>query len=94
VLSNLNTKTPSQETLVSNSHSVGGSDRADVVGGGDGTSDGTLLVSVLESLSTEEGGSSLRNLEDNGRLDVAGSLEGSNDGRGRGDVLIDIQFKD
>lgn len=70
-----------------NSHAVGGGDGADVVRGGNGTGDRALLLVVLEALATEEGGTSLRDLEDDGRLDVAGSLERGDDGRRRRDVL-------
>lgn len=38
-------------------------------------------------LSGEVGSTTLRNLEDNGGLGIASSLEGSNDGGGGGDVL-------
>lgn len=72
---------------VVHSHSVGGGDRTDVVGGSDGTSDGSLLLVVLEALATEEGGSTLGDLEDDGGLGVAGTLKGGNDGRGRRNVL-------
>lgn len=46
-----------------------------------------LVGVVLDSLSGPEGGSSLRDLENDGRLDVSGSLEGGVGGRRRGDVL-------
>jgi hypothetical protein len=66
---------------------IGGGDGADVVSGSDGTGDGRLLLVVLDTLTGEEGGTTLRDLEDDGCLRVAGTLEGGNDGRGRGNVL-------
>lgn len=53
-------------------HSVFLCDGADVVGSGDGTCDGSLLLVVGEALSGEEGGASLGDLNDDGGLDVAG----------------------
>ena len=69
--------------------SVSRGDGSDESGGGDGTGDrGLLLVGVvLDSLSGPEGGSSLRDLEDDGRVDISGGLQGGVGGRGRGDVL-------
>lgn len=68
---------------------VSGGDGTDESGGGDGTGDrGLLLVGVvLDSLAGPEGGSSLRDLEDDGRVDVSGGLHGGVGGGGRGDVL-------
>lgn len=60
---------------------------ADVVGSGDGTVDGRELVGVGDTLAGEVGGTTLGNLQDDGGLGVAGSLERGNDGGGRGDVL-------
>ena len=58
---------------------VDGGNGADVVGGGDGTGDRglTLLGAVLDALAGEVGGASLRRLEDDGGLLVAGGLEGA-----------------
>ena len=42
-----------------------------MLSGGDGTEDGGLLVGVGETLSGEVGSSSLGDLDDNGRLDIA-----------------------
>jgi hypothetical protein len=69
--------------------SVSGSDGSDESGGGDGTGDrGLLLVSVvLDSLSGPEGGTSLGDLEDDGRVDISGGLQGGVGGGGRSDVL-------
>lgn len=64
-----------------------GGDGSDEVGGSGGSGDGGLLVAVGETLSTEESGTTLGDLEDDGGLDVSGSLQdGVDDGRG-GDVL-------
>ncbi len=45
---------------------------ADVVGGGDGTGDGGLLLVIWEALACEEGSAALGDLDDDGGLDVAG----------------------
>jgi hypothetical protein len=66
---------------------VGGGDGADVVSGSDGTGDGSLLLVVLDTLTGEEGGTTLGDLENDGGLRVAGTLKGGDDGRGRGNVL-------
>jgi hypothetical protein len=67
---------------------VGGGDGADEVGGSDGAGDRTGLVGTVgKTLTTEEVGTTLRDLEDDGRLEVAGGLEGGVDSRRRGDVL-------
>jgi hypothetical protein len=72
----------------SNVHAVCGGNGADEVSGSDGTSDGCfLLVGVFQALAAEEGSTALRQLEDDGRVDVARGLEaGVHDGGG-GDVL-------
>jgi len=69
--------------------SVSGGNGSDKGGGSDGSGDGSLLLVrvVLDSLSGPEGGSSLGDLEDDGRLEVSGGLESGVGGRGRGDVL-------
>jgi hypothetical protein len=56
------------------------------VGSCDSSGDGSLLVLVVDTLSGEESGTTLRSLEDDGRLGVAGSLERRNYGGGRCDV--------
>lgn len=68
-------------------HAVGGGDGADVVSGSDGTSDGSLLLVVGDTLSGEVGSSSLGDLKDDGSLVVTGGFKGGNNGRGGGDVL-------
>ena len=58
------------------------------MGSGDGASNGGLLALVAHTLTSEESGTTLGNLQDNGALLVTSSLEGSdNSGRG-GDVLV------
>ena len=54
--------------------------------GCDGTGNGGLLVLVVYALTGEEGGATLRSVEDDGALLVAGSLEGCDDSRARSDV--------
>lgn len=66
-----------------NGDAVGGGNRADVVGGSDGTGNGGGLVGVGDALAGEEGSTTLRGLQDNGRLGIAGSLESGNNGRAR-----------
>lgn len=56
-------------------HAVEGSDVANVVGGSDGAGDGGLLLVVGETLAGKVGGTTLGDLEDDGALGVAGSLE-------------------
>jgi hypothetical protein len=58
-------------------------DGPDKVGGSDGAADRGLLVLVVDALASEVGGSALRDLEDDGRLGVAGSLEDGVDLRAR-----------
>lgn len=65
---------------------VEGSDGADEVGGRDGTADGGLLLVVGDALSGKVSGTTLGDLEDDGRLGVAGGLEGGVGGGGGGDV--------
>ena len=43
-----------------------------MVGGGDGTCDGGLLLVVCEALACKEGSAALGDLDDDGGLDVAG----------------------
>ena len=45
-----------------------------------------LLGAVLDALAGEVGSAALRGLEDEGSVGVLGSLEGSDDGGGRGHV--------
>jgi hypothetical protein len=65
---------------------VCGSKRANVVGSSDGAGNGSALVTVANTLSGEEGSTTLRELKDDGGLSIAGSLEGSDDSGRRGDV--------
>lgn len=66
---------------------VSGGNGSDEVGSCSSSGNGSLLISVGETLSTEESGTTLGDLKDDRRLDVSGSLEdGVNDGRG-GNVL-------
>ena len=65
---------------------VGRGDGTDVVGTGNGTGNGGLLVGVGDTLTGEVGSTTVGHLEDDGRLGIAGSLEGGNDGGGRGHV--------
>lgn len=61
---------------------------SDVVGGSGRSGDGGGLVGAVgESLSSEEGGSTLRDLEDDRGVDVPGGLEDGVHDRRRGDVL-------
>ena len=53
---------------------------ADVVGGGDGACDGSLLLIIWEAFSGKEGGAALGDLDDNGGLDVTSAGEGRLDG--------------
>jgi hypothetical protein len=88
-----------------NGDAVRWSDRSDVVGSGDTTSDGCLLFAVGNTLSAcqnwfsyvilkyvylscEVSSTTLGHLKDNRSLCIAGSLERSNDGRGRRAVLL------
>lgn len=52
----------------------------------DGTSDGSLLVLVVDTLTGEVSSTSLGDLDDDRRLDVTGSLEDGVDDRRRGNV--------
>ena len=45
-----------------NGDTVGGGNGADVVSGSNGTGDGSLLVLVVDTLTSEVGGTTLRNL--------------------------------
>jgi hypothetical protein len=65
---------------------VDGGDAADVVGGGDTTSDGGVLAIVGDTLTGEVSGTTVRDLEDDGALGVTGSLEGRNDDGGGSNV--------
>lgn len=67
-------------------NAVGRSDGADVVCSGNGTSNGRFLVLVAHALAGKVGSSALGHLEDDGRLCIAGCLEGGHDGGGGSDV--------
>ena len=62
------------------------SNSADVVGSSNGTSDGSLLVTVLDTLTGEVSRTALGDLEDDWGLGVTGGLERSDNSRGGGDV--------
>jgi hypothetical protein len=66
---------------------VGGGHATDVVGSGNGTSNGGLLAFVAHTLTGEESGTTLGDLQDNGAVLVTSSLEGSNNSGRGGDVL-------
>jgi hypothetical protein len=61
-------------------------DGSNVVGSSGRSSDGGLLVAVGKTLTTEESGSSLRELEDDRGVDVPGGLEDTVHDRRRSDV--------
>lgn len=64
-----------------NGDTVQRSDGSNVVGGSGCSGNGGFLVSVGKTFTTEKGGSTLGNLEDDGGVDVSGSLEnGVDDG--------------
>ena len=69
-------------THENNGDTVCGRNCADVVSTGDGSLDGSALVLVVDALSGEVCGTTLAHLEDDGRLGIAGSLEGCDDGGG------------
>jgi hypothetical protein len=72
---------------------VGSRDATDVVGSGNGTGNGGLLAVVAHTLTSEESGTTLGDLQNNGAVLVTSSLEGrDNSGRG-GDVLEGISTK-
>lgn len=66
---------------------VDGSNAADEVGSGNTTGDGSLLGIIADTLASEVGSTTLRQLQDDGALLITGSLEGSNNRGGRGHVL-------
>lgn len=69
---------------------VDGGNAADVVGSGDGASNGGGLAVVADSLTSEESGTTLGDLQDDGAILVAGGLQrGDRGGRG-GDVLGEL----
>lgn len=73
---------------------VGGSNAADVVSGGDTTGDGSLLAVIADTLSSEVGSTTLRELQNDRAFLITGSLEGSNhSGRG-GHVLLSPSVHD
>ena len=57
--------------VIGYAHAVLLCDGADVVGGGDGACDGSLLLVVWKALACEEGSTTLGDLDDDGSLDVA-----------------------
>lgn len=66
---------------------VDGGNAADVVGSGNGASNGGRLAVVAHTLTGEESGTTLGDLQNDGALLVAGSLEGGDRGGRGGDVL-------
>lgn len=75
-----------QGVLQNNGNAIGGGNGADVVGSGNGTGNGSLLILVVYTLTGEESGTTLRGLEDDGRLLITGGLEGCDDSGAGGDV--------
>jgi len=70
-----------------NSHAIGRCDSSDKVSGSDGTSDRSLLLVVCDTFTGKVGGTTLRELEDDGRVDVSRSLKTGVDNGRRGNVL-------
>ena len=60
--------------------------QAGVLGTSDGSQDGRFLSGVLDPLARQEGGSTVRELNDDWRVDISGGLQDSVDGGGRGAV--------
>ena len=58
--------------MIGYAHAVLLCDGADVVGGGDGACDGSLLLVIGKAFAGEEGSAALGDLDDDGGLDVAG----------------------
>jgi hypothetical protein len=78
--------------LSENSHAIDRSNASDKVSSSDGTSDRSLLLVVGYTFTGKVGGTTLRELEDDRRVDVSCGLEaGVDDGR-RGDVLNDVSL--
>ena len=75
-------------SVKNNWDAIGGSHSANVVGRGDGADHGCFLLlgTVLETLSSEVGGTTLGCLQDDGRLLIAGSLEDGDGSRAGGHV--------
>jgi hypothetical protein len=73
-------------------NAVGGSNGTDVVSSGDGTGNGGGLAVIANALTGEVSSTTLGDLQADGGLLVASSLEGSDDGGGGGDVLKDSKF--
>lgn len=69
---------------------IGRSDAADVVGGGNTTGDGGALAIVGQTLTGEVGGTTVGDLEDDRAFLVAGGLERRDDDGRRGDVLSTV----
>lgn len=60
--------------------------QSDVLSSRDGPEDGGFLPGVLDALPREEGSTSIGKLNDDGGVDVPGSLQDGIDGGGRGAV--------
>ena len=64
------------------SHAVDRSNASDEVSSGNGTSDGSLLLVVGNTFTGKVGGTTLRDLKDDGGVDIPSGLEtGIDDGR-------------
>ena len=72
---------------------VDGGNAADEVGSGNGAGNGGSLAVVAHTLTGEESGTTLRDLQDDGAVLVASSLEGSDDSGGGGDVLVMVSSR-
>jgi hypothetical protein len=67
-----------------NWYSIGGSNSTNVVGSSNGTCNGGFLATIGNTFTGKVCGTTLRGLENDGRLLVAGSLEGADDSGGAG----------
>lgn len=71
---------------------VDGGNAADVVGSGNGAGNGGSLAVIAHALTGEESGTTLGDLQNDGAVLVAGSLEGGDRGGRGGDVLSRVSF--
>jgi len=73
-----------------NGDAIGGSNVTDVMGTSNGSEDGSSLVLVGDSLACKEGSATVRELDNDGRLDITSSLYNTMERKTRNNVSASV----